>query len=206
MVSPTFPITASSFRCLVVLFLAFTALEGCGTNPTDEARVEEYFKDTPGVKRAPVGKLSGHVSVDGQPPGKRGRVYVILSDPDHPAKSGAAPPIFTKCEEDGKFEFTTYATGDGVPYGKYVITFVSLHRGGPTGRGLGSRAPSFTQQFVGPDALNNLYNDPEKNKADQTFLVKVEAPGRTDYDFNLTVSGKDPVKEPGTYAVTAIRD
>jgi hypothetical protein len=60
-------------------------------------------------------------------------------------------------------------------------------------------------EAVAPDELKNLYNDPEKNKNDPAFLFEVQPPGRTDYQFDLAVAGKDPVKTPGSYAVTHVR-
>jgi hypothetical protein len=95
----------------------------------------------------------------------------------------------------------TYLGNDGVPVGKYVVEFVQLQlprvggqrRGGGVGR-----------NFVGPDGLKNLYNDPEKNKGVQEFLVDVTEPGRTDYEFNLALAGKDPVASPGQYATTVM--
>jgi hypothetical protein len=59
--------------------------------------------------------------------------------------------------------------------------------------------------FAGPDELKNLYNDPEKNKNDAAFLVDVQPPGRTDYQFDLSVAGKDPVIKPGPHAVTWVK-
>jgi hypothetical protein len=57
---------------------------------------------------------------------------------------------------------------------------------------------------VGPDKLNNLYNDPERNKDNPEFMVDVADPGRTDYQFNLSVAGKDPIKTPGKFAATLV--
>jgi hypothetical protein len=78
-----------------------------------------------------------------------------------------------------------------------VVAFVGLHPSATRGR-------SFTRRFAGPDALTNLYNDPDKNKDTPDFMVNVQPPGRTDYEFNLTVAGKQPVVAPGKNAVTQI--
>jgi hypothetical protein len=87
------------------------------------------------------------------------------------------------------------------------VTFVQLRslnaREGGRPRGMGARSPD-AQTFSSSDGLKNLYNDPEKNKDDPNFRVEVAAPGRSDYEFNLTVAGKDPVAKPGQYAVTRI--
>lgn len=55
-----------------------------------------------------------------------------------------------------------------------------------------------------PDGLKNLYNDPEKNLSDPNLIVTVESPGRTDYEFNLQVAGKDAVAAPGKLAAVSI--
>ena len=63
----------------------------------------------------------------------------------------------------------------------------------------------FIQEFVGPDGLKNLYNDPQKNRNEKEFVVEVQSPGKTDYEFALSVAGKDPVPRASEYAVTRMR-
>jgi hypothetical protein len=58
--------------------------------------------------------------------------------------------------------------------------------------------------FGPPDDLKNLYNDPEKNAQIPEFNLDVEAPGKADYVFRLTIEGKQPVTTPGAHAFTAI--
>jgi hypothetical protein len=58
--------------------------------------------------------------------------------------------------------------------------------------------------FDGPDLLNNLYNDPDKNAADPEFQITVSEPGKSDYHFNLGIAGK-PSGTPGPHAVTELR-
>jgi hypothetical protein len=94
----------------------------------------------------------------------------------------------------------TYLAGDGVPVGKYVVEFVQLHLPRQRQRQGGGVA----RNYVGPDKLNNLYNDPERNKDNPEFMVDVADPGRTDYQFNLSVAGKDPIKTPGKFAATLV--
>jgi hypothetical protein len=166
-----------------------------------------------------IGKFSGHVTVDGKtPPSQDGMLFVILNDPEHPKAGGK---VCANCNEEGNFEFTTYLRGDGAPVGKYVLTFVQLSaakpaarsensKSGKSGGGGGMRAGGggigrVSQDYAGPDALKNLYSDPEKAKANPEFLVEIAEPGRTDYDFKLSLAGKEPVKTPGAYAATSLK-
>jgi len=191
----------------IVLSLTATALAGCNRMQTEEEAVNQYYKNNQGPQpaRVPVAKLAGRVSVDGLPPAQNAHLFVVLYDPQHLEKPVDAPRVMTQCDAEGNFAFTTYVAGDGVPYGKYVVGFVELRRPVPArGRGLGARAGR-QQEFVGPDELKNLYNDPDKNKDNPSFVLNVEAPGHSDYDFNLTLAGKEPVAKAGEYAVTRIK-
>ena len=96
----------------------------------------------------------------------------------------------------------TYFPGDGVPLGKYVVGFVALHA---PKKARGGGPPGGPLPYRGPDSLKNLYNDPDKNKDIQEFVVEVTEPGRSDYEFNLTVAGKDP-GVPGPHAVKSLAD
>lgn len=197
---------SDSLKWFVMLFVAVGTLEGCNGVQSEEAAVNEYYKNNqdPRAQRLPVAKVAGRVLVDGQPPAQDAHLFVVLYDPKHLEKPGEMPKLMTKCDAEGNFAFTSYVTGDGIPYGKYVVTFVGLHRATRATRGLGAR-PGRQQEFIGPDALKNLYSDPEKNKDDPTFVANVEAPGRNDYEFQLVVAGKQPVTPPGQYAVTRIK-
>jgi len=193
-----------SLGFLLLGFFATAAFSGC-SNRSSGPRQDELEQVAKISNKKEVAKFAGHVLVDGTPPAKGARMFVILSDPDHPVRLGKEPPShLATCDDDGKFSFTTYLTDDGVPTGKYVVTFVELRkRGAREGRG-GLGRPGTSQRYGGADELKNLYNDPQKNKDDPTFVVTVSPPGKTDYDFNLTVAGKDAVKTPGEYAVTHI--
>jgi hypothetical protein len=171
---------------------------------TEQEAVEQYYKNNPKAEptRVPVAKVAGRVSIDGQPPAEDLRLFVVLSDPEHLEKQGDTPQMFAQCDPQGNFAFTMYYTGDGVPYGKYVASFVELRRKILPVR---ARSPRPLLYFVEPDELKNLYNDPEKNKNDPVFVLDVQPPGRTDYRFDLAVEGKDPVKTPGPYAVTHVQ-
>jgi hypothetical protein len=90
--------------------------------------------------------------------------------------------------EDGSFRFTE----DGIRPGHYVLLFAVLKR-----KGQGN--------FVGPDQLNNLYNDPDVNAKDfPQFVIDHQKPGKKDYQFNLEVAGKAPVASPSSHAVTKV--
>jgi hypothetical protein len=193
-----------SLAWVFILLLAVSAFSGCnqagGPRPDQVAQVAQL------PNKAIVAKFAGHVSIDGQPPSQdNGTLFVVLNDPAHPVAGGKAS---TTCDEQGNFAFTTYLPGDGAQTGKYVATFAQLKidRGQSTG-GHGRRmaGPSMSRDYVAPDGLKNLYNDPEKNKDNPSFVVEIAAPGRADYDFNLEVAGKESVKAPGTYAATRLR-
>jgi hypothetical protein len=189
----------NSLSLLILSLAAAAAFPGC-INRGGGTREDELEQVAKLPNKTTVAKFGGHVSVDGQPPHEGSLMFVILNDPEHLVKGGKASAT---CDAQGDFVFSTYLSGDGAPTGKYVVTFVQLHpqgaSGGRSGKGRAGM-PSMTKEFVGPDELNNLYSDPDKNKSDPTFQVNVADPGRTNYDFNLSIAGKDPVKTLSEYA------
>ena len=176
----------------------------CGCNQASGPRIDQIEQAAKLPNKVPVARFAGHVSVDGQPPSQEnGTLFVILNDPQHLVKGGKCT---TNCDAEGNFSFTTYVSGDGAPTGKYVVSFVQLpvdSAGARHGRRMGT--PSMTREYVGADGLKNLYSDPEKNKDNPKFAIEIAEPGRADYDFNLEVAGKDPVKTPGPFAATRLR-
>jgi hypothetical protein len=62
-------------------------------------------------------------------------------------------------EGDGKFSFTTYELGDGVPVGDYTVL---IYWG---------EMNMVSKQYGGPDKLKNKYRDPTKSP----IKLKVEA-------------------------------
>lgn len=183
---------------VVVSLVSASVFLGC-TGGSHGSRQDELQQAAKGFKQAPVAKLAGHVSIDGQPPEKGTTLFVILNDPQHLALPKTGPAHVATCDAEGNFTFTSYLKGDGAPLGKYVVTFVQLHLPPTTGRhpmGHGS----FTREYVGPDGMKNLYNDPEKNKNEKDFNIEVVEPGKTDYEFNLSVAGKSGLS-PAQYAV-----
>ncbi len=194
---------APSLKSLVAVLLLASAISVSGCTGNKSRRdpgeaVDEYFTQTPGARRLTLGKFEGRVLIDGLPPEKGGdyKLFVLLNDPEHPQK---LPTTFTQVMDDGTFGFMTYLARDGVPVGKYVVEFAYLHlRHQRSRQGFG-----VPRIYVGPDRLNNLYNDPEKNREHKEFLVEVTQPGRSDYEFNLSVAGR-PVAEAGPYSATMI--
>jgi hypothetical protein len=177
---------AYSLPSLALLILAAVSLQGC-PGQSSTAREQEFLKNNP--KNAPkeaVAKFAGHVTVDGLPQLGTDQLFIFLADPQHLEPKKIAK-YSTTCKPDGSFEFMTYFPGDGVPVGKYIVGFVALRALAK----LGGRADQ-PVPFRGPDGLKNRYNDPDKNKDIKEFVVDVTEPGRTDYEFNLTLAGKDP--------------
>ena len=121
------------------------------------------------------------------------RVLVVLWNTKTPPKGN---PPYAPCDPDGDFEFHTYDKGDGVPVGNYVVCFVQLEGGMRIGGPRGWR---------GPDQLKGLYSDPDKNKDDKDFVVDLAAPGKTNWQFDLKIDGKEPVANPGPNAIKELR-
>jgi len=176
-------------------------VEGCGGNQTAEQALDRQFQQHPEFKKATLAKFSGRVTVDGMPPAKEAQVFVILFNLQHleEAAHSKAPKLFALCNPEGKFSFRTYLAGDGVVAGKYVVTFVALHRPAKSGHRVMGGA-----FFSPPDELKNLYNDPDQNVKDEKFNLDLQSPGKGDYEFDLAVAGMQPVETPGPNAWTRI--
>jgi hypothetical protein len=131
--------------------------------------------------------------IDGAPPehDPRNPIVVMLVEREEQPNGRARRRRFAECNADEKFGFSTYEPNDGVKPGNYVIVIAKLARGP-------------LRRYVGPDQLRNLYNDPDKNAQIAEFCIEHKAPGKTDYEFRLTVAGVEPVENPGPHAVTAI--
>jgi hypothetical protein len=156
---------------------------GCGRSKAE--REEQAFRDA-GVQKVDVAPVAGVVTVDGSAPAAF--TLVMLWDPKKP-DAGVLRAI---CDSEGRFEFTSYKRGDGVPPGTYVVLFARFNMA----RRLGDFEP--------PDLMHNLYNDPDKNTSNPDFQITVGSPGKTDYQFNLNVEGVPPAT-PGPHAVTELR-
>jgi hypothetical protein len=183
-----------SVCCLVGMGSVFAVtvfVAGCGSSgpiPSDQKNL--------GTPSQPVAKFAGTVTIDGKTPReaiKRG-LTIMLYDPKKPPEHGTAP-LSAIVNVNGHFEFTTYQHGDGAPEGSYIALFVSLEHA-RMGR---------SQGYHQPDALKNLYNDPDKNKDVKDFNVTLQKPGETDHQFNLDLAGKEPPSSPGPNAITSYR-
>jgi hypothetical protein len=174
----------------VVGACAILAAAGCSKSG-NHASLEALLKQS-GDNRASLYPLAGKVTIDGQPAqyAKPQRLVMMLYDPTRPD----LPPFKRPCKDisaEGTFAFGTYAKGDGLPAGKFVVTFAVLR---VTNQGL-----------LGPDQLNNLYNDPDKNAQNPEFNIVHQAPGKEDYLFDLKVAGQEGVRMPGPNALTELR-
>jgi hypothetical protein len=175
---------------LVALVGIALVMAGCGSRPAQS--LDDQLKEM-NVTHKPTGKFAGTVTIDGQPPRdaiKQG-LRIMLYDPSSPPGTNAAPLNAIVGYANGNFEFSSYGQGDGVPEGKYIVLFVALKHSL-----LGQ-----DQGYHQPDALLNLYNDPDKNEKIPEFNVTITPPGKTDYHFELKLI--DTVKGvPGPKAVT----
>lgn len=184
---------ASSVSLSVCAFIVTLSLAGCSKQQNAEQALDKALSDA-GQKRGGVFPLGGTVTIDGQVPKfefPNQRLYVVLNDvkaPDAPVANRRR----VACDPGGNFSFRTYTQGDGVPAGTYVVTFAVLRDVRKHG-------------LEGPDGLNNLYNDPEKNANNAEFKIEHQAPGKSDYRFNLAVAGQAAVSEPGKFALTGLK-
>jgi hypothetical protein len=172
-----------------VLFV-LAAAAGCSRTQSPEERVQKTLA-LAGMKASPTYRIAGSATIDGTTPEFKDRkqhLVAVLYDPEKPDMPMKSRP-HTLVKENGQFTFTE----DGIAPGHYVLAFAVLRRKGP-----GS--------FIGPDGLNNLYNDPDVNaKSHPELVIDHKPPGKTDYQFNLDVAGQPPVTPPGPHAVTAVK-
>lgn len=189
-----------NWRLAAGLLAAVTA--GCSSTVSPNAARDKQFAENSGYKRVDVAKFGGKVTVDGQPPTKDAKLFVILNDFSHLDENAklSAPKLFTPCDAEGNFGFTTSELHDGVAAGKYVVTFVELpipQSGGGADSGHFRVPKGFAggaaKKYHGPDELKNLYNDPDKNVKEDKYVLELKPPGKDDYQFELSVAGKDVV-------------
>lgn len=131
-----------------IFLTAFVPLLGCS-----DAAEEPFRKE--------VSSVTGQVVVDGVPVPPTEPLMVKCHnltgvDQEHPTFSSA----LTK--EDGKFEISTYESGDGVPAGDYVLTF------------MWGKMNLMAASYGKPDQLKDKYADPEKSEV--KFTVEADTP------------------------------
>ena len=133
-------------------------------------------------------------------------LFVILNDPKHLDENAhrRAPKLAAVCDDDGKFASSAPTIRTTACDGNYIVTFVLLHAPSvATAQRHRMRQATGSRHFNGPDELKNLYNDPEQNQKVDEFNIKLAAPGKSDYSFDLAAAGKEPA-QPGPNAVTSV--
>ena len=78
-------------------------------------------------------------------------------DQEHPTISS------TLTGEDGKFEISTYKSGDGVPAGDYTLAF------------MWGKLNLIAGSYGGPDKLNGRYSDPKTSEFKFTVATGEDA-------------------------------
>jgi hypothetical protein len=166
-------------------------ITGCSGRESADKALDRALKESNKTRDA-TAKFAGKVTIDGQKPAlaKGQSLVVMLYDPQKPPPNRQTMPRTARCRPDGSFAFNTYGTDDGAPTGNYIVLFAVLK---PSKAG-----------FRGPDGLQNLYNDPDKNDKIPDYHLDLKPPGKADWTFDLAVAGKDPITTPGVHAVTGI--
>jgi hypothetical protein len=178
-------------RLHLVAALAGSLAAGCGTSADDAVNKALAVS---GKTKDAVYPFAGKVTIDRDPPKvERGyRLVVLLYDPAKPDMPATQRPK-VEANEKGEFHFSSYSEGDGISPGKYIVLFAIFKH-------------NRILRFAPPDQLHNLYNDPDENVKNPEFVVDHQAPGKKNYEFNLAVSGKEPVTELGPHALNGVMD
>ena len=164
----------------IALALVCVVAVGCDARPSTAERLANAYKES-GINPVPLYPLAGKVTVDNAAPASkspRTSLLVVAYDTSRP-DSLAADDTIVQAKPDGSFEFS-----GGLSPSKYVMLFAELQYRPP-------------RSFHGADGLNNLYNDPDVNAQKSQFVVDHQAPGKTDYEFNLAVAGETPPRPLG---------
>lgn len=169
-------------RISALVFFALVAA-GCGSDTADQA-IARRQKEL-NLPSKELVKFAGTVTIDGQTPEvPDGHALLIcLCGPNDPPPD-KQPPRYAIVQKDGAFQFRE----GGVAAGPYVVAIALLRRGRPG-------------TFRGPDALHNLYNDPEQNANVEGFKIDLRPPGKSNVRFDLAVAGKEAVSTPGPKAI-----
>lgn len=101
-----------------------------------------------GSPRKETYPVTGEVYVDGEPAN-----YLAVTCHDVNGTDTAMPTVSSAFTgPDGKFSISTYESGDGVPAGDYVLTFMWGELNALSGR------------YGGPDKLKGRYAEPKKSE------------------------------------------
>lgn len=116
--------------------------------------------------------VRGEIYVDGNPADK----VQVLANPD--GGMDLQQPTLTQATtlEDGSFELSTYAYGDGAPIGSYKLTFTWQNYSPMAG------------SFQGPDKLKGTYSDPES--AEFSLVIEKSSKAVDLGRINLSTGGK----------------
>lgn len=165
----------------VAAMLIFLLSCGCDGRPSTAERLEHAYKSA-GMDPVKLYPLGGKITVDNEPPVANSETAPLVAIAYDAAKPDARAKTNVRAfvKPDGSFEMP-------LPPGKYVMLFAQLVHN-PRGN------------FFGSDGLKNLYNDPDVNSQKPEFLIDHQAPGKTDYTFNLSVAGETPPAAPGPKA------
>ena len=147
------------------------AFVGCA----GEDALDRLNQAIPERERQKVVALAGTISLDGQP---APNLMVRLVMEGETAPGPTSPKSLT--DANGKFEFTTYLAGDGVPTGKYAVIVEQLTKSGTAG-------------WSGPDQLKNRFNHVKEPAA--TLEVKSGEPQK-DVKIDLVTADKKPKPAP----------
>ena len=102
-----------------------------------------------GGPRLTTSPLKGVVNVDGEP-----TEGVEVTCTPEPGTSEIKYPIVASTDVNGQFSLGTYQAGDGLPEGKYILTFAW---------------PELS--MVPKDRLNKAYSDPAKSEHKVTVVT-----------------------------------
>ncbi len=101
-----------------------------------------------GPPRKKTSKVTGVLTVDGQPP----NAPLQIQCHDLAGMDAAMPTLSQAVSQpDGKFEISTYQSGDGIPVGEYVLTVTW------------QEFNAISMSYGGPDKLNKRYSDPKQS-------------------------------------------
>ena len=120
-------------------------------------------------------KVAGKVLVNGQP---AGGATVVLSPAGNPQTMDKKPNAMTR--DDGTFELSTLADGDGVEPGDYLVTITWPGKPKPSARPKGMSGGD-DERATTPDQLRGKYADPQSSGLKIT--VKPEANELAPFDL-----------------------